>query len=73
LYNPGNGIYVSIFTNSKYPYLQLYTPPHRKSIAIENLSAPPDCFNNGIGLQLLGPSKSQTFTVWYQAGVAEND
>jgi aldose 1-epimerase len=73
LYNPGNGVYVSIFTNSKYPYLQLYTPPHRKSIAIENLSAPPDCFNNGIGLQLLAPSKSQTFTVWYQAGVAEND
>jgi aldose 1-epimerase len=73
LYNPANGAYVSIFTNSKYPYLQLYTPPHRKSIAIENLSAAPDCFNNGMGLHLLEPSRSQTFTVWYQAGVAEND
>jgi aldose 1-epimerase len=73
LYNPANSAYVSIFTNSKYPYLQLYTPPHRKSIAIENLSAAPDCFNNGMGLHLLEPSRSQTFTVWYQAGVAEND
>jgi aldose 1-epimerase len=73
LYNPNNGVYVSIFTNSRYPYLQLYTPPHRKSIAIENLSSAPDCFNNGIGLVMLSPSRSQTFTVWYQAGVAEND
>lgn len=73
LYNPGNGAYVSIFTNSRYPYVQLYTPSHRKSIAIENLSAAPDCFNNGMGLVMLSPSRSQTFTVWYQAGVAEND
>ena len=73
LYNPGSALYVSIFTNSRYPYLQLYTPPHRKSIAIENLSAAPDCFNNGMGLLMLDPSRSQTFTVWYQAGVAEND
>jgi aldose 1-epimerase len=71
--NPANGVYLSIFTNNRYPYLQLYTPPHRKSIAIENLSAAPDCFNNGIGLIMLAPNKSQTFTVWYQAGVAEND
>lgn len=73
LYNPGNGVYVSIFTNSRYPYLQLYTPPNRKSMAIENLSAAPDCFNNGLGLVMLAPNKSQTFTVWYQGGVAEND
>jgi aldose 1-epimerase len=73
LYNPGNGVYVSIFTNSRYPYVQLYTPSHRKSIAIENLSATPNSFNNGMGLLMLAPSRSQTFTVWYQAGVAEND
>jgi aldose 1-epimerase len=29
-----------------YPYLQVYTPPHRKSVAIENLSAAPNAFNN---------------------------
>ncbi len=73
LYNPANAVFVSIFTNERYPYILVYTPPHRKSIAIENLSAAPDCFNNGMGLQLLTPSRSQTFTVWYQAGVAEND
>lgn len=73
MYNPANGAFISIFTNNRYPYLQLYTPPHRKSIAIENLSAAPDCFNNGMGLYMLAPSRSQTFTVWYQAGVAEND
>jgi aldose 1-epimerase len=73
LLNPANNAYVAIFTNNLYPYLQVYTPPHRKSIAIENLSGAPDCFNNGIGLLILEPSRSQTFTVWYQAGVAEND
>jgi len=73
LFNPHNRVWLSIFTNNRYPYLQVYTPSHRKSIAIENLSAAPDCFNNGMGLLMLAPSRSQTFTVWYQAGVAEND
>ena len=72
LYNPHNRVWVSVFTNILYPYLQVYTPPHRKSIAIENLSAAPDCFNNGMGVLFLEPRSSQTFTVWYQAGVAEN-
>lgn len=71
--NPANNAFVAVFTNDLYPYIQVYTPPHRKSIAIENLSGAPDCFNNGIGLLILEPSRSQTFTVWYQAGVAEND
>jgi len=73
MYNPANHVWLSIFTNSHYPYLQIYTPSHRKSIAIENLSGAPDCFNNGMGLLMLPPRRSQTFTVWYQAGVAEND
>jgi aldose 1-epimerase len=73
LYNPGNEAFVAIYTNSGYPYVQLFTPPHRKSIAIENLSGAPDCFNNGMGLVMLTPNQSQTFTVWYRAGVAEND
>jgi len=73
LYNPHNHLLLTIFTNSLYPYLQVYTPGERKSIAIENLSGAPDCFNNGMGLLMLAPRRSQTFTVWYQAGVAEND
>jgi aldose 1-epimerase len=69
--NPGNGLHVSLFPDDSYPYLQIYTPPHRTSIAIENLSAAPDCFNNKMGLLLLHAGHSQTFTVGYQTGTTE--
>jgi len=69
LHNPNNGLTLSIFTNARYPYLQLYTPPHRQSIAIENLSGAPDCFNNGMGLLLLEPRRTVTFNVLYQLSV----
>jgi aldose 1-epimerase len=51
--------------DAAYPYLQIYTPPHRNSIAIENLSGAPDCFNNGIGLTLLQPEKHYSFSTSY--------
>jgi aldose 1-epimerase len=51
---------------TNYPYLQLYTPPDRKSIAIENLSGAPDCFNNKMGLQELQPQKKIIFETAYQ-------
>jgi aldose 1-epimerase len=66
LSNPGNGLQLLLFPEKHYPYLQIYTPPHRNSIAIENLSAAPDCFNNGIGLVSLPPGHSQTFLLGYQ-------
>jgi aldose 1-epimerase len=69
LHNPKNGLSVSLFTNAGYPYLQIFTPPHRKSIAIENLSAAPDCFNNGLGLLLLPPRHSHTFNAWYRVSL----
>ena len=34
----------------KFNFLQLYTPPHRKSIAVEPMSSCIDTFNNKIGL-----------------------
>jgi aldose 1-epimerase len=46
-----------------YPFLQLYIPDHRNSIAIENLSAAPDAFNNGIGLTILEPGAKADFEV----------
>jgi aldose 1-epimerase len=46
--------------------LQIYTPPHRKSIAIENLSSAPDAFNNKIGLIELGPEDSHAFQTRYR-------
>ncbi|MBP7939993.1 MAG: hypothetical protein KAZ20_02525, partial [Sediminibacterium sp.] len=49
-----------------YPYLQLYTPVDRQSIAIENLSGAPNCFNNKMGLQLVEPQEQIYFETSYQ-------
>jgi aldose 1-epimerase len=49
-----------------YPILQVYTPEHRKSIAIENISGAPDSFNNGIGLLILLPNKQYQFKTNYR-------
>ena len=66
LYNPANGLRISFFPDASYPYLQIYTPATRDSIAVENLSGAPDCFNNKMGLLLLQPGHSQIFTVRYK-------
>ncbi|MBS1596740.1 MAG: aldose 1-epimerase [Bacteroidetes bacterium] len=66
LFNPQNKLKLSFFPDNSYPYLQIYTPPHRKSIAIENLSSAPDSFNNKMGLIMLAPGHSKSFTVRYQ-------
>lgn len=62
LRNPAKQVQLEIHPSPEYPYLQIYTPDHRQSIAIENLSAAPDAFNNGIGLKVLEPHESATFT-----------
>ncbi len=69
LFNPATGLRVSFCTDAAYPYLQLYTPPGRESVAVENLSAAPDCLNNKMGLTLLPPGDSQTFTVNYKVAL----
>jgi len=69
LFNPGNGLRVSFYPDTRYPYLQLYTPPDRESIAVENLSSAPNCFNNKMGLIVLEPGHSQIFTVKYKVSV----
>jgi len=56
---------VTIQPTGSYPYLQVYTPPHRKSLAVENLSGIPDAFNNGTGLKLLEPNHTYTFATSY--------
>jgi aldose 1-epimerase len=60
--NPKRKVQLEIYPEKSYPYLQIYTPDHRKSIAIENLSAAPDAFNNGLGLKVLEPGEAATFT-----------
>lgn len=56
---------LTIEPDKNYPVLQVYTPPHRKSIALENLSGAPDNFNNGMGLVLLPPGEKKVFGTSY--------
>lgn len=60
--HPKKKVQIEFHPSQSYPYLQIYTPEHRKSIAIENLSGAPDAFNNSIGLKVLQPAEVVTFT-----------
>lgn len=60
-----SALQLSIIADSSYPYLQVYTPPHRKSIAVENLSSAPDSFNNHIGLVIAKPGEQYSFAASY--------
>lgn len=71
IYNPENKLKLTFFASDLYRYLQIFTPKHRQSIAIENLSGAPDAFNNGLGLLWLEPRRSITFNLWYRAELAE--
>ena len=66
LRNTTENIQIEIYPTESYPYLQIYTPDHRKSIAIENLSGVPDAFNNGMGVQTLEPGQSSVYEVVYK-------
>ncbi len=57
---------IVVTADHNYPYLQIYTPPHRKSIAIENLSGAPDSFNNKMGLHIMQPHEIWTLNTQYQ-------
>jgi aldose 1-epimerase len=59
------GVALKITPDDTYPYLQIYIPPHRNNIAIENLSAAPDAFNNKIGLKVVEPGETANFTTHY--------
>jgi aldose 1-epimerase len=66
LTDPDKGLSVEFHPDRSYPYLQVYTPEHRNSIAIENLSAAPDAFNNRMGLVTLEPDHTKTFSTRYK-------
>ncbi len=44
-----------------FPYVQIYTPPHGTSIAIEPMTCAPNAFNNGLGLRIAEPQKTYRF------------
>lgn len=58
--------HLQITALENYPYLQLFTPDHRQSIAVENLSSAPDAFNNGMGLIILEAGQSKKFVTSYR-------
>lgn len=62
-------IEVQLLPDEAYPYLQIYTPDHRKSIAIENLSGAPDAFNNGMGFITLEPRQSAIYKTSYKINI----
>jgi len=47
---------------NKYNFLQIYTPEHRKSIAIEPMTCAPNALNNKFGLISLKPKQSVEFS-----------
>lgn len=53
-----------IFKRDGFPFLQFYNGKYTesRSIAIEPMTAPPDCFNNGIGLKIIPSGKFETFS-----------
>lgn len=59
-------IQIEFRPDKHYPYLQIYTPPDRNSIAIESLSAAPDAFNNKMGLIILQPGENIIFATTYK-------
>lgn len=66
LRNKNTGLELQIIPADSYPILQLYTPEHRQSIAIENLSGPPNAFNLGMGFITLNPGHKTTFETTYR-------
>lgn len=57
LRNRSLGIELSVWQDFQYPYLQIYTPPGRQSIAIEPMTCATDAFNNKMGLHILKPNE----------------
>jgi aldose 1-epimerase len=57
-----NEYQLKITSDASPNYLQMYTPPHRSLIAIEPMTGISNSFNNGIGLQVLAPSKTYTIS-----------
>jgi aldose 1-epimerase len=47
-----------IFSDTSEAWLQIFTPEHRKSIAIEPMSCSPNVFNSGNGLKILSPNET---------------
>ena len=66
LMDQSTGINLTCWQESQkqqYQYLQIYTPPNRKEIAVEPVTCPPNAFNSGAGLIVLKPGESKNLKV----------
>ena len=54
----GQGIRLRYWQDSRFPYLQVFIPPSRQTVALEPMTCNVDAFNNGEGLLMLSPGKS---------------
>ena len=61
---------LNLKTSEEDCYLQLYTPPHKNTIAIEPTTGVSDSFNNGIGLKTLQPN--ETYKISWNLNIENN-
>ncbi len=57
------------FDSGSEPFLQIYTPEDRNSIAIEPMTCLTDALNNGIGLEALDPGQSYQWSIEMKVAV----
>lgn len=61
LRDPHNNLQFLLWQDTEhYRFVQFYSPPHRKSLAIEPMSCPANAFNSGTNLIVLAPGQTQT-------------
>lgn len=58
-YSLNNNMGIELWQNETYKYNIIYTPSHRKSIAIEPATSAPNAFNMpNLGLKILQPNEN---------------
>ncbi len=60
------------FDTGSEPFLQIYTPEHRNSIALEPMTCVTNALNNGIGLEALDPGQTREWSINIKIQVIEN-
>jgi aldose 1-epimerase len=60
------GEILQVWQNGEYPFIQVYTHPERKSLAIEPMSCAVNALNSGDGLTILSPNESKQFTAGFK-------
>ncbi len=60
LHDPKSNFQLRYYQDTIFPYFQIFTPGHRKSIAIEPMTCNVDALNNGEGLLILQANEDWT-------------